>query len=204
MVANVQGSRISIDGRQSHNDDIRVVDVGILVAEPAEAALADANPPGALHFHTLAIYTDDPRYAASLHASGMPAELVTGIAFDRRFDDATGFGTLAADVPTRDAPFHSTSTGFGYQPVPGELDVVFWHRDRHGTSVLHSRQTVLQGPAASQLYLRPGSRWGRLLLGGGIGPCPADPPSRSECVSTPSLNFRFPQGFHKQLSRINE
>jgi hypothetical protein len=204
MVANVQGSRLSIDGRPSHNDDLLVVDVGILIAEPAEAALANANLPGALHFHTLAIYTDDPHYAASLRTSGMPVEFVKGIAFDRQFDDATGFGTLAVDVPARDAPFHSTNTGFGYQPVPGELHAVFWHRDRHGTSVLHSRQAILQGPALSQLYLRTGSRWGRLLLGGGIGPCPADPPSRSECVSTPSFSFRFPQGFHKRLSMISE
>jgi hypothetical protein len=37
MVANVQGSRLSIDGRPSHNDDFLAVDVGILVVEPAEA-----------------------------------------------------------------------------------------------------------------------------------------------------------------------
>jgi hypothetical protein len=48
------------------------IDVGILVAEPPEAASVGANVPGAFHLYTLAIYTDDAQYAASLQGTDMP------------------------------------------------------------------------------------------------------------------------------------
>jgi hypothetical protein len=203
VLANYQGLRPSIDQRSSGRDDQVAIDVGILVAEPAEASLINVNLPGAFHIYTLAIYTDDAGYAASLQGSGMPVELVRDITYDRQFVDATGFGTLTVNVSNHDASFHSINTGFGYQPVGGALNAVFWHWDHQGTSALHfHNEPFLQGQALSQVYLRPDSRWGSLLLGGGIGPCPADPASRSECVSTPSLNFRYPQGSRGQLTLI--
>jgi hypothetical protein len=205
ILVNFQGLRPSIDQRSSLDADQVVIDIGILIAEPAEAALVNANLPGAFHFYALAIYTDNPRYAASLQGSGMPVEFVREISYDRQFDDAAGSGTLKVNVPNRDGPFHSMNSGISYLLMNGALNGVFWHTDRRGTSALHFQdQPFLQGQAFSQLYLLPHTSWGRLLLGGGFGPCPAEPATGYQCVTAPSLNFRYPQGTHGRLSLIRD
>jgi hypothetical protein len=159
------------------------------------------NLPGAFHFYTLAIYTDDSHYADSLE-DWMPIEFVKSTTYDRQFDDATGVGTLAVNVPDHDSPLHSISDAFGYQLQSGALDAVFWHQGNRGTSVLHFHdEPFLRGQALSQVYARPAGWLGSLLLGGGIGPCPADAAGNA-CVQAPSQNLRYPAGSRGQLSLI--
>jgi hypothetical protein len=61
-IANFQGFQPTIDQGADGNAEQVAIDVGILVAEPQDAALANVNLPGAFHFYTLAIYTDDSHY----------------------------------------------------------------------------------------------------------------------------------------------
>jgi hypothetical protein len=159
------------------------------------------NFPGAFHFYTLAIYTEDPQYADSLQG-WMPVEFVKSITYVRQVDDATGFGTLAVSVPDRDSPFHSFSNAFGYQLQGGALDAVFWRQGKRGTSVLHFHdEPFLRGQAVSQVYARSSSWLGSLLLGGGIGPCPPDTAGNA-CLQAPALNLRYPAGSRGQLSLV--
>ncbi len=204
-IVNFQGLQPTIDQRPSGADDQIAIDVGIVVAEPAEAALINANVPGAFHIYALTIYTNDARYAASLEGSGIPVEYVRGITYDRQITDATGIGQVAVNVPSHDAPFHSALNGFGYQPRSGPLNAVFWHQDQRGTAALHVHdEPYLQGQGFSQVYLRPDSPLGMLALGGGLGPCPAGPDPRFGCVNAAALNFRYPRGTHVELDLITE
>lgn len=202
-IVNFQGRGSTIDGRPSGDGTLVAIDVGILVVEPAEAALVGANVPGALHLYTLAIYANDARYVASLQSSGLPVEHVKEIGYDRQFDDTTGFGTLTVKVPNHRAPFRSVLNGLGYQLQSGALNGVFWYRDHQKTAALHFQdQPFLQGQAFGQVYLPTDSDLGRLVLGGGFGPCPPGPGPRVGCVTAPALNFRYPQGTHGTLSLI--
>jgi hypothetical protein len=125
------------------------------------------------------------------------------ITYDRQIDDATGVGTLAVSLPDRMAPFHSRTDAFGYQPAAA-FDAIFWHAARQGVLALQfHHDPVRQGQALSQLYAGPESRWGRLLLDGGLGSCPADPASGDGCVRTPALNVRYDQGATGRLLQID-
>lgn len=203
VVVNFQGYQPVIDRGSDGNTEQTDIDVGILVAEPADAALASVNLPGAFHFYTLAVYTDDSHYADSLERS-IPVEFIKHITYDRQYDDATGFGTLAVNIPDRDSPISSINNAFGYELQTGALDAVFWHNGNNGKSVLHfHNQPFLSGQALSQVYTRPGTWLGKLLLGAGSGACPTDAVGNA-CVQTPSLNLRYPAGTRGQLSFIKD
>jgi hypothetical protein len=203
VIVNFQGRDPVIDQRPPARHDRIAIDVGIVVAAPATAAAAGLDVPGAFHFYTLAMYSDDAPYAASLRAAGMPMTLLPQITYDRQIDDASGVGTLTVRVPDRRAPFHSRTEAVGYQPVAA-FDAIFWHAARQGVLALQFHlDPVRQGQALSQLSAAPESRWGRLLLDGGLGPCPADPASGDGCVRTPALNLRYDQGDIGRLFRID-
>src|SRR5205085_8213304 len=136
VVVNFHGYQPKIDQASDGNAEQTDIDVGILVAEPPDAAVADLNIPGAFHVYTLGIYTDDSHYADSLQGS-MPVEFLKQITYNRQFDDTTGFGTLAVNVPDRDSPISSINNAYGYQSQTGALDAVFWHNGTNGKSVLH-------------------------------------------------------------------
>jgi hypothetical protein len=199
VIANFRGDDPQVDHRRPRQDQQVAIDVLILVNEPAEAAAVGLNIPGAFHLYTLAIYTNDPQYAASLRVADMPVELAPGIIYDRLMDDATGVGDVNVAVPARDSPFYSFNTGFGYEPASA-LDTVFWHNGKHGKAVLHFHdEPFQQGLALSQIYTQPGSKWDNLLQGGGIGPGTPDPITGYDCIVTPSLNFRFGEGTSGRL-----
>jgi hypothetical protein len=80
------------------------------------------NLPGAFHLYSLAFYTDDAQYAASLRSVHMPVEFVPQLAHDRQIN-TDGAGTLFIDVPSKHSPFFSLNTAFGHEPA-GPLDAV--------------------------------------------------------------------------------
>src|SRR5262249_40785394 len=97
-------------------------------------------------------------------------------------------------VPAKSSPFYSINTGFGYAPA-GALNAVFWHEGKNGTAALHFRDEPFeQGPALSQIYTQPGSRWDHLIEGGGLGPGTPGPVTGYGSVLSPSLNFRYREG----------
>jgi hypothetical protein len=201
-IANFRGDNPQVDHRKSGQAQQVAIDVLILVNEPAEAATLGVNIPGAFHLYTLAIYTNDPQYAASLRAADMPVQFVPGITYDRLMDDATGVGDVNVAVPAKGSPFYSFNTGFGYGPA-GALDTVFWHDGKHGKAVLHFHdEPFQQGQAQSQIYTQPGSKWDNLLSGGGLGPGTTDPVTGYHSIVTPSLNFRYGQGTSGRLMLI--
>lgn len=202
VIANFRGDNPRVDHRHPRQDSQVAIDVLILINEPAEAAAAGVQIPGAYHLYTLAIYTNDPQYAASLRLADMPVEYVPGITYDRLFDDVSGVGDVNVEVPTRNTPFYSFNTGFGYEPA-GTLDTVFWHNGKHGKAVLHFHDEPFeQGQALSHVYTQPGSQWDNLLSGGGLGPTMADPLTGYHGIVTPSLSFRFSEGTKGRLMVI--
>jgi hypothetical protein len=202
VIVNFQGFDPTLDGRERLRRSQVAIDVGILVVEPAAAAQAGLAIPGAFHFYTRAIYTNDGLYAASLFLAGMPVELVPRIAY-RRDMDATGVGDLAVDVPVRHSPFQTLGTGFGYAPVPGALDGVFWHDNRRSTAALHFHDVPFQqGTALTSVYTKPGSPLDTLLDGGGLGPCAPHPETGYRCVLAPALNLRYDEGTEGRLLLI--
>jgi hypothetical protein len=190
VVANFQGMHFQVDGGAPH--PTTAIDIAILVNAPESAAAAGVDIAGAFQFYTLTIATDDPVYAASLADGGMPVRLVNRILYSRQIDDPTGVGTLTVSVPADGPLLHSVTNAFGYQPATGALNAVFWHNDRDGIiSVLHFQPYPFwQGQASSEVYLRPGTGLDDLVGGGGVGPC-QDPQSGYDCVTAPSLNFRY-------------
>jgi hypothetical protein len=201
VIVNFQATNGTIDGQKSRQRSSTVIDVGVLVAEPAAAELADADIPGALHFYGLAFYTDDARYAASLRSADLPVEFVPRISHVRQIDDA-GEGTLLVGVPSKDSPFYSLNTAMGYAPA-GTLNAVFWYEGKSGTAVLHfQNEGIEQGQAQSLIFTEPESPLNLLLAGGGFGPGPTDPETGYESVTTPSLNLLYPQGVLGRLLLI--
>jgi hypothetical protein len=199
VIANYRGDNLQIDHGRATKNQLIAIDVGILVNEPAEAASVGVNSPGAFHLYTLAIYTNDPVYAASLRLADMPVEFVPGITYDRPMNDVSGVGDVNVGVPARDTPFYSRNTGFGYAPA-GALDAVFWYNGVHGKAVLHFHdEPFRQGQELSQVYTQPGSKWDNLLSGGGFGPGAPDPATGYNSIVTPSLNFRYDQGSRGRL-----
>ena len=75
-IINFEGLDPVIDNRPPRKENRVAIDVGILVAEPAQAAAAGLSFPGAFHFYTLAMYSNDAPYFASLRSADMPIEFV--------------------------------------------------------------------------------------------------------------------------------
>jgi hypothetical protein len=199
VIANFQGSHPQIDDAEPAVADQVAIDLAILVEEPPHAATAGLDIPGAFHVYTLAIYTNDAPYAATLQAVDMPVELVPGIVYDRTMDDVTGVGDLHVSVPIDGESFYSHNTGFGYVPA-GVLDAILWHNGSKGTSVLHFMDEPTElGEALSTIYAAPGSELAELLDGGGLGPGPIDPLTGFESVMAPSLNYRYRDGSFGRL-----
>jgi hypothetical protein len=202
-IANFQGINPTVDQRPSSRQSQVAIDVGILIVQPAEAAKAGVNIPGAFHLYALTIFTNDAQYAASLHTGDMPVEFVDAIAYQRDMDDATGVGDLIVSVPAQYPTLYSINTGQGYAPAPGAFNAVFWNDGQRGTAVLNFiDQPFLQGSAISYIYTRPYSTLNALLDGGGWGLCPSDPQTGFDRVMAPSLNLRYDKGTVGKLQLI--
>jgi hypothetical protein len=203
-IANYRGIDPTVDNKKSATKNQIAIDLGIVVAEPAQAVEAGVSIPGAFHLYTLAIYTNDARYAASLRRADMPVEFENKISYQREMNDATGVGDLIVTVPSKDTPFRTLNSGQGYAPAVGAFNAVFWHDGRKGKAVLHFRdQPFRLGTAASHIYTQPDSAWETLLHGGGLGPCASDPRTGFSCVTAPSLNLRYDEGSVGTLSLID-
>lgn len=203
VIANFRGIDPIIDHRNPNLPNQVAIDIGILVSQPIEAEQAGVNIPGAFHFYVLAIYTDDPEYAASLQRTKIPVEFVKKIDYQRNMNDKTGIGHLIVNVPSNDSPFHSFSSGLGYIPMPGAFNAVFWHDAFQGKAVLHFHdQPFQQGTAITHIYLEPFSFWDDLFDGGGLGPCDPHPETGYQCVIVPSLNLRYDEGTVGTLQKI--
>lgn len=183
-----------IDRIPSVADSHVAIMVSIVVAEPAEAVGAGLSIPGAFHFYILAIYTNDPLYAAHLGEADLPVELVRKILYQRPMDDATGVGDMSANIPSKGSPFMTVTSGFGYALATGALNAVFWYNGHHGKMALHFAQPYRIGNAISQIYTKPASPLEALLKDGGSGPCLSDPETGYSCVTAPALNLRYDQG----------
>jgi hypothetical protein len=202
-IVNFQGTNNTLDGRRSRQRRRTVIDLLILVAEPAAAEMAGLDIPGAFHLYSLAFYTDDVRYAASLRSADMPVEFVPRLMHDRQID-MDGEGTLFVDVPSKNSPFYSLNTAFGHSPA-GPLDAVFWYEGKKGTAAIHfQHDTHEEEQAQSLVFTEPGSPLNALLEGGGFGPGPTDPETGYESVTTPSLNILYPQGAFGRLLLIED
>jgi len=204
-IVNYRGTNPVVDGRLSSNQPWVVIDVGILIVEPAAAASVGVNFPGAYHFYTVSIHTNVALYHASLRNAQMPVEHVENITYQRDMDDATGSGNLFVSIPAKHPFLYSMHTGFGYALAPGALNAAFWHNGPRGTSVLNfTDQPFRQGNALSNIYTRPGSSLNALLDGGGLGPCTTDPQTGFNCIIAPSLNLRYDQGSIGKLQLIKK
>jgi hypothetical protein len=116
-ITNYRGMHPLIDGISVMDNDVDI-NVAIGVAEPAAAAGAGLSFPGAFHLYTVAMYTNDPLYAAVLFADAMPVQYVPEIPYQRNMDDATGVGVVTANVPNLGSPFMTVTTGYGYALAP--------------------------------------------------------------------------------------
>jgi hypothetical protein len=173
--------------------------VAILVAEPAQAAAAGLSFPGAFHLYTLARYSNDAPYFASLTSADIPIEFVPKLTYQRQIDDKTGVGQLAVNIPVKDSSFATFNTVTGYIDT-GSLHAIFWHNGRHGITALNFNVPVIrQANGFSQVFTQPGSMLSTLITGGGFGPCMQDPETGFGCVLTPSLSFSFDKGDTGQL-----
>jgi hypothetical protein len=202
VIVNVCNENFSVDGTVSQRTSLVNVP-SILVREPADAAAAGLNIPGAFHLYPLAIYINDRAYADSLRSADMPVQFLPNITHDRRIDDA-GVGGLRVRVPARKNPFHSFNQGSGFSST-GRVDVVLWYEGDKGTAALSFRFDLAQeGLAQSVVFTRPGSKLNRLLTGGGVGPGLPDPQTGFESVRTPSVSFQYPQGGSASLILIKK
>ena len=193
-IANFRGLTPMVDQRTTGRVQQLAVDIGILVSQPGKAAMAGLDIPGAFHFYTLAIYSDDARYVASLRDADMPASF-RNIIYNRTIDDTTGIGDLTVVVPDSKSPLASHNVGLTLEPAVGAFDTIFWYNGKRGTVALHFKDEPFRtGGANSQIYALRDSTLGNLLLGGGLGQCASDPKLVFTCVASPSLNLLYPQG----------
>jgi hypothetical protein len=201
-IVNFKGLDQATDHGQPH--DQVAIDIAILVAEPSAAIEAGVNIPGAFHLYTLAIYTNDARYAESLRDADMPAEFVDNIGYQRDIDDGSGIGDLTVTVPSGTAPLKTVASALGYSSAPGELNAIFWYEGLEGTAALHYHgEPFRQGDAIAEVFSQPQSRWEDLIAGGGFGSCFPDPATGYSCVSAPALNFRYDDGTEGRLLLIS-
>lgn len=204
VIGNFRGIDYFVDKRINGRESV-AIDVLVLVNEPSQAAKAGVNIPGAFHVYALAIYTNDPQYAASLQQVAFPVEFVSKIEYRREMDDATGVGNLSISVPSKLSPFATYSVGQGYSRASGAFNTVFWHDGKKGEALLHFLdQPFSQGTAISQIYTQPGSRWDNLLIGGGLGSCAPQAGTDYHCINAPALNMRYDEGTRGTLMLIKE
>ncbi|MEV5314162.1 hypothetical protein [Streptomyces sp. NPDC052610] len=202
VFVNVCNENFAIDGKVSQRTSLVNIP-SILVREPADAAAAGLNIPGAFHIYPLDIHIDDRAYVDSLRSADMPVHFIPDITHDRRIDDA-GVGDLTVRVPARKNPFSSLNEGLGFTST-GRVDVIVWYEGDKGTAALTFRFDVAQqGPARSQVFTKPGTELNRILGGGGLGPGPTDPKTGFESIRTPSLSFQYPQGGSGSLILIKK
>jgi hypothetical protein len=200
-IVNFEGLDPVTDNRPPGKENRVAIDVGILVSEPAQAAAAGLSFASAFHFYTLAMYSNDAPYFASLRSADMPIEFVPKLAYVWQVDNA-GSGQLAVDVPARRSPFTTFNAALGYMAT-GSLHAIFWHNGGHGTTALHFDIPVFrQANAFGRVYTEPGNVLATLITGGGLGPCTPDPVTGFSCVATPSLGFSFDNGNTGQLLSI--
>ena len=193
-IANFRGLTPMVDQRTTGKVQQVAVDIGILVTQPNKAAMAGLDIPGAFHFYTLAIYSDDARYMASLRDADMPASF-KNIIYNRAINDTTGIGDLTVVVPDSKSPLASRNVGLTLAPAVGAFDTIFWYNGKRGTAALHFKDEPFQtGTANSQIYALRDSKLGNLLLSGGLGQCASDPNLVFLCVASKSLNLLYPQG----------
>ena len=194
VIENVQAFNAVVDSSALPRSLVHI-DVAILIAEPASAASLGLNIPGAFHLYLLRIFTDDPRFSASLHSGGMPVEFDQRIGYERTMDDTTGVGNLVVTVPDRYPFLYSINTSQGYAPHTGANVAAFWHDGERGTTVLSFvDQPFRQGGALSRIYTRPNGSLQLLLNGGGLESCPPDQKTGFICILAPSVNFKFDNG----------
>jgi hypothetical protein len=202
VFVNVCNENFSIDGRVSQRRSLVNIP-SVLVREPADAATAGLNIPGAFHIYPLEIHIDDRAYVDSLRSAGMPVHFIPNITHDRRIDDA-GVGNLTVRVPARKNPFYSLNEGSGFSST-GRVDVIVWYEGDKGTAALTFRFDIAQqGFAQSEVFTKPGSKLNRILSGGGLGSGPPDPATGFESVRTPSLSFQYPEGGSGSLMLIKK
>jgi hypothetical protein len=197
VIVNFRGLDPTVDTRKPSKNNRVAIDVTILVKEPSIAVDAGVNIPGAFHFYTLAMYSDDAPYAASLLQADMPVKFNNKISYQREMDDLSGEGQLIVNVPLKASSFKSITSSLGYAPVDGALNAIFWHDGRKGKAALHFHVPAFhQGDAIGQFFMQPGSMWESLLNvnRGDLELCDPDPETGYSCVIVPSLNFRFDEG----------
>ena len=112
--------------------------MAILIVEPADAAAVGLAFPGAFHLYTLAIYSDDAPYFASLRSADIPIEFVPELTYERQIDDVTGLGHLVVHIPAKGSSVHTFNTAFGYGMPTGPLHAIFWHDSHHGRTAFTS------------------------------------------------------------------
>ncbi|MGW0185789.1 hypothetical protein ACWDV7_08570 [Streptomyces sp. NPDC003362] len=201
-IVNICDENLSIDGAPSRRTTL-VQDVGILVREPADAAAAGLDIPGAFHIYLLALYTDNRPYAESLRSGDIPVQFVPNITHDRRIDEA-GVGEQTVRVPAKDNPYYSLNKATGFVAT-GEVAAILWHEGDKGTAALNFRfDLAQQGSAQSEVFTKPGTKLNRLLAGGGAGPGPTDPKTGFASIRTPSLTFQYSQGGNGSLILIKK
>ena len=192
-IASYRGYGLVIDGGPPGKEPQVAVDVGILIVPPAAAATAGVAIPGAVHFYLLKSYTDDAAYAAAFRGVGMPVELLPKIVYLRTINDTTGVGALTVVVPDLHAPLAPLSTGISLPAVAGATDGIFWHDGAKGTAAFYFHdEPRQQGQAVSGIYTLPGTRWGDLLAGAGLGSC--GDRAGLTCINSPAVNARYAQG----------
>lgn len=202
VIVNVCNENFSVDGTVSQPTSLVNIP-SILVREPADAAVAGLNIPGAFHIYPLAIYINDRAYVDSLRSGGIPVQFIPNITHDRRINDA-GVGELTVRVPARKNPFYSLNEGLGFNST-GRVDVIVWYEGDKGTAALTFQFDLAQeGPAQSEVFTKPGTKLNRLLTGGGLGPGPTDPKTGFESIRNPSLSFQYPRGGSGSLILIKK
>jgi hypothetical protein len=205
VIVNFRGLDPTVDAMKPSKNNRVAIDVTILVKEPSEAVEAGVNIPGAFHFYTLAMYSDDAPYAASLLEADMPIKFNNKISYQREMNDLTGEGQLIVNVSLKNSAFKSITSSLGYASVDGALNAIFWHDGKRGKTALHFHVPVFhQGDAIAQFFMQPSSMWESLFNVNSGDPelCDPDPETGYSCVVTPSLNFRFDEGDVGQLLLI--
>ena len=193
VIANRRGIQPTIDGAPAAKEPQVNIYLGVLIAPPAAAAGAGVLIPGASHFYLLEVYTNEAAYAESVRSADFPVELVKPLVYLRNINDATGAGTLEVVIPDLHSPLASANTAISLAPLPGATEGIFWHDGKLGTAGFYFRDAPRQvGNATSRIFTAPGTRWGNLFEGGGLGSCGSH--AGFACVSSPAANGLYPQG----------
>ena len=202
VIANRRGIEASIDGGPAAKEPQVNIYLGIVIAPPAAAAGAGVLITDATHFYLLEVYTNAAVFADTFRSADMPIEFVKPLVYLRNINDATGAGTLEVVIPDLKSPLASANTGISLAPLPGATEGIFWHDGKLGTAGFYFRDAPQQlGNATSRIYTAPGSRWGNLFEGGGLGSCGSH--AGFACVSSPAINSLYPQGGQAYLFLVS-